>query len=321
MLVDLFLVLVGLIFLFVGGEGLVSGSVAIAEKLNVSKLITGIVIVGAGTSMPELFVSVQAAKEGSPDIALGNVIGSNTSNLLLILGVTVLIMPITSWSRSALAGASVAALAAVALYALVHTNTITQTHGLALIAGVVAYFGISIWREYHGSASVAPTMEAEIGPDGDHLSAGKAVVYVLGGMALLLFGADFLVEGSVSIARTFLVPEAVIGLSLVALGTSLPELAAAIVASVKKHSDVVVGNVIGSNILNILAIIGTTAVIHPIAVNPQFRIVDVPIMLAASLILVALLAFAKKISRGWGIAMLLAYVSYIVYLYHVGLAI
>lgn len=316
MIVDLALVLFGLIFLFVGGEGLVSGSVAIAEKLDVSKLITGIVIVGAGTSMPELFVSVQAAKEGSPDIALGNVIGSNTSNLLLILGVTVLIMPIASWSRAAIAGAAVAALAAVALFFLVHTDTITRTHGLALLAGVIAYFGISIWREYHGSESVAPAMEAEIVPSADHLSTGRAIVYVLGGMVLLLFGADFLVEGSVSIARVFSVPEAVIGLSLVALGTSLPELAAAIVASLKKHSDVVVGNVIGSNILNILAIIGATAVIHPIAVNPQFRIIDVPIMLAASVILVLLLAATNKIGRVWGAVMVVAYASYIAFLYH-----
>lgn len=319
MLHDLLLVAAGLVLLFLGGEGLVRGAVAIADRLGISKLLIGLVIVGFGTSTPELLVSVNAALDGAPEIALGNVVGSNIANVLLIVGVAAVIAPILGWERTAVREALVATLVALAALALVQGEVITRIGGFAMLVVLAGYLFSSYWLERRDRGSRTFQQEAE---EFEDIPLGRpwlAPVLALAGIAALVFGADILVEGAVNIARVFGVPDAVIGLSLVAVGTSLPELATAIVAAIRRHSDVVLGNVIGSNIFNILAILGVTVVIQPIEVSARFRVIDVPVMMATSLMLLVVLFASKRIGRLWGMAMLAAYGVYMVVLFSNGM--
>lgn len=309
----------GLLLLFVGGESLVRGSVAIAERLGLSKLIIGLVIVGFGTSTPELLVSVDAALNGSPEIALGNVVGSNIANILLILGIAALIQPITGWQRSAVREALVAGLVALAMFGLVQGHAITFVEGAALLMVLLVYLLASYWLEKRETAARVFEQEAEEFEDIPITRAWLPPVFVVAGIALLVLGADFLVEGAVSMARVFGVPDAVIGLSLVAVGTSLPELATAIVAALRRHSEVILGNVIGSNIFNVLAILGVTAVIQPVEISDRFRTIDTPIMLAVSCALILLLLATTTIGRAWAVLMLLAYTVYMLFLFSKGM--
>jgi len=320
MLHDLLLVAAGLALLFLGGEGLVRGSVAIAERLGISKLLIGLVIVGFGTSTPELLVSVNAAIDGAPEIALGNVVGSNIANVLLIVGVAAVITPILGWDRTAVREALVAAIVSLAAFALVQGEVITRIEGIAMLVVLSGYLFSSYWLEKRDREAKAFQHEAEEFDDIPVARPWLAPLLALGGIVALVFGADMLVEGAVNIARDFGVPDAVIGLSLVAIGTSLPELATAIVAAIRRHSDVVLGNVIGSNIFNILAILGVTVVIQPIEVSARFREIDTPVMLGAALLLLGLLFASKKVGRGWGALILAAYAAYMVFLFSNGAA-
>ncbi|MFC3119615.1 calcium/sodium antiporter [Jhaorihella thermophila] len=315
MLLDLGYVAAGLVLLFIGGEGLVRGSVAIAERLGISKLLIGLVIVGFGTSTPELLVSVNAALDGAPEIALGNAVGSNIANVLLIVGVAVAILPIAGWERTAVREALVATLVALVLVGLVQGAYIERLEGAAMLTVLIGYLFASYWLERRSSETDTFQQEAAEFEDIPIGNVWVSVAFVVAGIAALVFGADLLVGGAVNIARAFGVSEAVIGLSLVAVGTSLPELATAITAAIRRHSDVVLGNVIGSNIFNILAILGTTAVILPIEVSERFREFDTHVMLAASVLLLGLLAVAPRISRLWGIVMLGAYGAYMTALF------
>jgi len=320
MLHDLLFVAAGLVLLFVGGEGLVRGSVAIAERLGISKLLIGLIIVGFGTSTPELLVSVNAAIDGAPEIALGNVVGSNIANILLIVGVAAIITPILGWARTAVREALVATLVSLATYALIQGEIITRIEGIAMLLVLTGYLFSSYWLEKRNRRATAFQHEAEEFEDIPLPRPWLAPLLVIVGIAALVFGADLLVEGAVNIAREFGVPDAVIGLSLVAIGTSLPELATSIVAAIRRHPDVVLGNVIGSNIFNILAILGVTVVIQPIEVSTRFREIDTPVMLASSLLLLGLLFATKKIGRVLGALMLAAYAAYMVLLFSNGIA-
>ncbi len=315
---DLLLVAAGLALLFVGGEGLVRGAVAIAERFGISKLLIGLVIVGFGTSTPELLVSVNAALDGAPEIALGNVVGSNIANILLIIGIAAAIAPITGWDRGALREAFVATLVALSTLGLVQADVISRLHGTVMLTVLVAYLFSTYWLERRNRKSQTFEHEAEAFEDMPMQRAWQAPLFVVAGIAALVFGADLLVQGSVSIARAYGVSDAVIGLSLVAIGTSLPELATAVVAAVRRQSDVVLGNVIGSNIFNILAILGITVVIQPMDVAARFREIDAPIMVAASLLLLGLLFATRSIGRIWGVLMLAAYAAYMVFLFSTG---
>lgn len=317
---DLLLVTAGLVLLFIGGEGLVRGSVAIAERFGISKLLIGLVIVGFGTSTPELLVSVNAALVGAPEVALGNVVGSNIANVLLITGLAVLIAPVMAWQPAAVREALVMTFVSLAALALVQGAIITRIEGIAMLTVLVGYLFCSYWLERRGHAARAFQKQTEEFEDIALPRPWLAPVLVLGGIAALVFGADMLVEGAVNIARVFDVPDAVIGLSLVAIGTSLPELATAIVAAIRRHPDVVLGNVIGSNIFNILAILGVTVVIRPVEVSARFRDIDTPVMLGAALLLLVLLFATKKIGRRWGLLMLALYAVYMVFLFSNGMS-
>ena len=300
MVQDVTLVAAGLVLLFVGGEALVRGAVAMAERMGVSKLLIGLVIVGFGTSTPELLVSVNAAQDGASEIALGNVVGSNIANILLILGLAAVIAPIMGWARTAVREALVATLVSLVAFALVQGAVISRMEGIAMLLVMVGYLVSSYWLERRDRTAQTFQHEAEAFEGLPAARPWLPPLLALGDIAALVSGADLLVEGAVNIARVFGVPDAVIGLSLVAVGTSLPELATSIVAAIRRQSDVVLGNVIGSNIFNILAILGVTVVIQPIEVSARFREIDTPVMLAAALLLLALLFATRGIGRVWG---------------------
>ncbi|WP_422000660.1 calcium/sodium antiporter [Roseovarius mucosus] len=319
MLHDLVLVAAGLVLLFVGGEALVRGAVAIAERMGVSKLLIGLVIVGFGTSTPELLVSVKAALDGASEIALGNVVGSNIANILLIFGLAAVIAPVMGWARTAVREALVATLVSLVAFALVQGAVISRMEGIAMLLVMVGYLVASYWLERRDRSAQTFQHEAEAFAGGVAVRRWVPPLLALGGIVALVFGADLLVEGAVNIARVYGVPDAVIGLSLVAIGTSLPELATAIVAAIRRQSDVVLGNVIGSNIFNILAILGVTVVIQPIEVSARFRDVDTPVMLGVALLLLALLFATRRIGRGWGLVMLGLYAAYMVMLFTGGM--
>ncbi len=310
---DFVYILVGLAGLYFGGEGLVRGSVALAERMGVSKLIIGLTIVGMGTSAPELLVSLQAALSGKSDIALGNVVGSNIANVLLILGISALVYPIAHWDRAVRRDALVAVGAAVTLLFFVQFETVGRIAGLVMIAGLAAY----LWLVYSAQRKGAAVRAAMPEPlkARDFQATWVSVAFVIGGLLLLIFGADFLVTGAVNIARNFGVPESVIGLTIVAIGTSLPELATSVTAALKRHSDVALGNVVGSNIFNILGILGITALVSPVGVDPGIARFDAPLMAAVTLALLIVLYMRDSITKRMGGAMVGVYAAYILWLF------
>ncbi|WP_126976593.1 calcium/sodium antiporter [Frigidibacter oleivorans] len=303
-----FLLLLGLLGLFLGGELLVRGAVGIARTFRLSPLVIGLTVVGFGTSMPELLVSVSAAAGGNPGIAMGNVVGSNIANILLILGVAALISPVRMGFADLRRDHAVMLAATVALWLAIFGGLLSRIEGLALVAGLLVFLTLAL-----RSGKDAP---AEAGVDaGDVLPPPplwRAGLITLAGLALLVLGARFLVDSATIIARDFGVSEAVIGLTIVAVGTSLPELATTVVAAFRRQADIAVGNVVGSNVFNILGILGITALIAPIPVDPRFFRLDVPLALAVSAGLVALSWALGRLGRMAGAALLAAYGTYVV---------
>lgn len=313
---SLLLVASGLVLLALGGELLVRGAVGMAARLGISPLLAGLTIVGFGTSAPELATSVQAALSGSPGIAMGNVVGSNIANILLVLGLSALILPLTvnpaSFQRDSLAlGGSALLCTGAVMYWVIGPMI-----GIALIACLAGY----IWWAYK-SESAAPcpegarhAAEAEdrpVPPNTGPLVLGGMIV---AGLAAAIVGAGWLVEGAVVLAGAAGVSESVIGLTVVAVGTSLPELIACIVAVLRKHEDVALGNVVGSNICNLLGILGTTAVITPIEVPAEIAAFDIWVMLGVTALLLMQLRSGWKLSRIEGALLVALYVGYSLFL-------
>ena len=315
MLFSLFLVAAGLLVLFLGGESLIRGSVAIANRFQIPKLVIGLLIIGFGTSMPEMLVSIKASLSGSPEIALGNVVGSNIANVLLIIGTSALILPISGWNVHACRGATFSLLAAIMLYFLSFSTTLSAIHGMMMLAGLMIYLTanyIILSRSPNKTENESTDLDQI-----DRLLTGSIVISAVAslvGIMLLMLGAELLINGAVDIARTFGVSDAIIGLSLVAFGTSLPELVAAIVSALKRESEVILGSVIGSNIFNILAILGVTLLIGPINVAERINMVDTPLVMASSLGLLVMLMMMRQIGRISGIVMLGLYGCYMVML-------
>lgn len=299
---DYILVVAGLVGLFFGGEALVRGSVGIARRLALPPLLIGLTVVGFGTSTPELLVSVDAALRGVPDIALGNVIGSNIANILLIVGVSALVWPIRVQGATLRRDVTVMVAAALVLLPLFALGQMGRIAGLALFAGLVIY----LVQAYRSSAPE---------PEEEGLTAPAALpvslLWVVLGLVALMAGARFLVDGAVSIARGHGISEAFIGLTIVAVGTSLPELATSLIAALRRQSEIAIGNIVGSNIFNILGILGATAMIAPIPVAPRFLTFDLPVMIGVSLVLAALLLMRPVVGRGAGVVMLVAYMAYV----------
>lgn len=317
MIVDVLYILAGLALLYFGGEGLIKGAVSLARTFGLSKLLVSAVIVGFGTSMPEMTVSLGAAFKGSPDIALGNVVGSNIANVLLIVGVGAVITPIFVSGAAVRRDAYVMLGASVALCALSFLGAIPFLAGLGMLCCLSLYIYRSYSQDRKAQAAVANGAIPMAEGDGeeDVLSPGKAAGYSLAGLILLVIGASLMVEGAISLARDAGISEAVIGLTIVAVGTSLPELATAVIAALKRHSEVIIGNILGSNIFNILSILGVTAMVSPIRFTGQIASVDVWIMLMVAVALSVFLVLGKPVTRLAGAVMLTSYAGYTFWLY------
>lgn len=293
----------GLVGLAVGGELLVRGAVGIAQKLGVSTLFTGLVIVGFATSMPEMVASVQAALDGAPGIAWGNIVGSNIANTLLILGASALVMPIvlTGTGRR---DAVVALAATLLLWGLALSGVGVRWIGFTLLALIVAYI---VWRYRHPGGALLEE-DVDDGPSNGWLAGGLFLV----GLVVLVAGGNALVTGAISLATIFKVPDTVIGLTIVAVGTSLPELAASVAAALRGKSGLAIGNVVGSNIYNILLIGGTTMSIAPDPVSAELAGLQMSLLTASAAGLLALLWFAKRIGRVLGAGLVALFAANVV---------
>ncbi len=313
---DLIYLVMGLLLLLLGGESLLRGSVAVAEKLNLSTLFVSMVLVGFGTSAPELMVSVAAAAKGAPDIALGNVIGSNIANILLILGLSATFIPIVCRRKEMMRDMFAVLISSIVLAGLALNGLVSRTAGLFMLVSLIAYIAYAYLTQHSGTLGDnvhRDRLEADAGASSLSLYAALAICGA--GFLFLAGGAHFLIEGATSIAEQLGVSKAVIGLTIVAVGTSLPELATAVVAAMRKHGDVVIGNVIGSNLFNILGVLGATAAISPIPVARRLAEVDVWVMLAVALALAPLIWTGRKIGRIDGFIFVSLYVMYTVWTY------
>ncbi len=309
-------VLGGFVLLLFGAEFLVRGAVALARRFKVSPMVIGMTIVAYGTTAPELVVSLEAALSGAPGIAVGNVVGSNIANILLILGCASLVYPIRCTPRLLYRDSSVMLGAAILFVALALIGTISRTQGILMIAAIVVYSVYTYWAERRRSRRddifERETEEFAEGPR----SVWLASLAVIGGIASVVVGARILISGAVTAARFFGVGEEVIGLTLVAVGTSLPELATAVVAAWRHHTDVAIGNVIGANIYNLLAIMGVVSIVTPLTIPSQIVRFDVWFMLAVTLALVVAVTAFKGINRMTGGIFLCTYGIYIVLQYY-----
>lgn len=309
----------GLLLLIAGGELLVRGAVQAAERLGISPLVIGLTLVGFGTSTPELVTSVKAGLDGSPGIAFGNVVGSNIANILLIAGVSALICPIIV-ARSALRRDAVAMVAvALGFAVLAATLPFGRITGAALVALLVGYLWFVIRQEkaaadggaLHDKSAALSQADPALTPVPATGSIVLPLVIALAGLGLVVAGGSFLVSGAVAVARGFGVSETVIGLTIVAVGTSMPELVTSVIAALKRQGDVAFGNVVGSNIYNILGIGGATALIAPSNVPPEIVGFDAPLMVAVSLLIVLFAATGLRIGRREGGVLVAGYLSYI----------
>ena len=312
MMLNILLLLLGIALLTVGGEALIRGSLAAAKRLGVSPLLSGLVIVGFGTSAPELVVSVNAAVEGRPDIAVGNVVGSNIGNILLILGICALISPLAVKPLALRRDAVTVVAASVLFLVLVGGSALARADAAIFLVALGAYLVWAYWSERFHAAPSGELHQAEA----DELSAiPKSVLWtvtaVASGLLFLIAGSQVLLVGAIGIAAYLGVPEAVIGLTLVAVGTSLPELSISVIAAVRRHADVAVGNILGSNIFNLLGILGVSALLQPLPVHARILQFDQWVMLGSSLLLLLFLYTGRRLSRTEGGGLLIGYGVYL----------
>lgn len=301
----------GIALLTLGGEALVRGAVSGAERLGVSALFTGLVIVGFGTSAPELVVSVNAALDNKPDIAIGNVVGSNIGNIMLILGLCALIYPLTTRLEALKRDGLVMLLATLLFIVLGFSGTLGRLDSVLFLAGLVGYLVWAYLSERQGVPNVDLQADATA-PATRPLSTPWIVAGVVGGLALLIGGSQLLLYGAVGLAQSAGISEAVIGLTIVAVGTSLPELAVSLVAAIRRHADVAVGNILGSNIFNLLGILGVSAFLQPLTLVDRMIVFDQWVMLGSAVILLVFLYTGLRLSRPEGAVLLLGYVAYVV---------
>ncbi|MGB3795112.1 MAG: calcium/sodium antiporter [Alteraurantiacibacter sp.] len=329
-LVDIGILLGGLLLLMIGGDVMVRGAVRIAERLNLSPMLIGLVIVGLGTSSPELAASVQAALAGSPGLAIGNIVGSNIANLLLVLGAAALIAPLAVDRTSLWRDGGVGLAAALAMIIASFTLGLDRIVATVLLIGLALY----IWSAYKQEKMATPGADQSARPAIDHSAAfgraaasegfdpelsaqnnthgslAKALLFFVVGLVLIVGGGTLLVNGAVSIASAFGVSEAVIGLTIVAFGTSAPELVTSVIAAMRGQSDIALGNVLGSNIYNMLFIGGVTGLAAPSDFPAQIVTFDLPLAALAAFVVMVFAYTGGRLSRREGGILLAAYVAY-----------
>lgn len=311
-LLQVFLLVVGFVLLIKGADFFVDGSGSIARKLQIPDIIVGLTIVAMGTSAPELAVSVSAALGGSTEIAMGNVVGSNILNILIILGISALIVPLAVDKSMFKRDFPVLLLTAVLLpaMALLFGDKVGLIAGIIFLVIFVFYIFLAVRAAIAYRKSGAGDGESKI----KVLPWWQSILYTIGGAAVIVFGGNLSVEAAKKIAAACGISEAIIGLTVVALGTSLPELVTSVIAAKKGSSDIALGNIVGSNIFNILFILGTTAVIKPVPV-PQSGFVDMMVLLGITVLLFIICVTTKKINRVAGASFLALYVAYATYLF------
>jgi cation:H+ antiporter len=308
MITSIVFIAFALLLLFFGAEGLVRGSSSLALRAGLSPLLVGLTIVAFGTSSPELVVSVKAALDQQGDLSVGNVVGSNSFNIGIILGLTALLCPIPVHRQIIKIDAPIALGVAGLLLLFLQDKILTRNEGLVLLIGIIAYTAMNI---------VLARKEASNGKvSKDESLSGVSknwmidIVFILGGLGILVLGSRLLVDNSITLAKAFGVSEAVIGLTIVAAGTSMPELATSIVAAVRKQPDIAIGNVVGSNVFNILGILGVASVISPIHA-PGISWIDYAAMIIFTALLIPLLYAGRVLHRIEGILLLALYCGYL----------
>ena len=310
---DLVLVILGFIFLIFGGESVVQGAITIARKMNVSPLLIGFTIVAVGTSLPELAVTLNAVSSNNQDLvdlAVGGVLGSNVANVMLVLGTAAMLgacdKPGVGIKKDALA----VIMASIILLFTVLMGEVTQIIGILMVIALISYYAYS----YNYSKKLGLDEELEETWIGENMLLAM-IVTILGG-AMIVLGAELLIEGSKGIADSFGISESIVGLSVIALGTSLPELAVTMVAALRGHKGVAIGNVLGSNVINILGILGiSSAYAGGIIVSEEFAGRDIWIVMITSGLVAMMLLNERKITKTLGVTMVIGYLSYMVLLY------
>lgn len=308
MIVDLAMVAGGFLLLMGGADYLVRGAVGLARRIGVSTLVIGLTVVALGTSLPELVVSLRAAIGGNTGLAVGNIVGSNIANILLILGVAAVIWPVAC-ARTTLFRDGSAMVAATALFVVVGlAGGYGRLYGIVGLGLLVAYM---TWCYYHDrrDGGLAAREAEEVEPIQG--SAALLLLAILGGLVAVVAGGELLVHGAVGIARTLGVSEEVIGLTLVAFGTSVPELATTVVAAMRRHADVALGNVLGSNLFNLLGVLGVTAIVVPLPLPDKIAAFDLWVMAGVSILLVPLMRSGWRLGRLEGGLFIMLYIAFV----------
>lgn len=310
------LLVCGLALLVAGAELLVRGAASVASALGISPLVIGLTVVSFGTSAPELVTGIVAAVRGEPGIVIGNVVGSNIFNVLMILGLAAVFAPLAVDRQLIRVDVPVMVALSAFVWALAGDGTLARWEGALLVAGLLVYVVVTV----RASRRAAPELEDRVS-EGLHLPPaprrlGRDVVLIVVGLALLVWGAAWLVDGAAGVARALGVSELVIGLTLVAAGTSLPELATSVVAALRGHTDIAVGNVVGSNVFNLLAVLGTSAVVARggVGVSPQALAFDLPVMLLVAAACVPVFLSGGKVERWEGALFLGVYAGYLAWM-------
>ena len=309
---DWYAIVGGLVLLTIGAELLIRGATAMARQFGVSELLIGLTLVGFGTSTPELVSSVQAAFAGSPGVAVGNVVGSNIANILFILGLSAAIAPFAVDQKAFRRDGFVCLAATLMAVGVSMTGEFGRLAGAAFLAAITLYIVFAFLSERRQPNS--PLAEKHLA-DAAKVQGPKTIwldiIMAIGGLALLVGGAKFLVTGSINIAASLGVSETIIGLTIVAIGTSLPELVTSVMAAFRGKSGLALGNVVGSNIYNIFGILGLTAVIHPVAAPAEIVAFDNWVMLGATLMMMIFTMSKSRLSRAEGVLMAVAYMLYL----------
>jgi len=303
----------GSIGLFIGAEGLVRGASSLAIRLGISPLVVGLTVVAFATSSPEMVVSIKAAIEGNPGIVVGNVVGSNICNIALILGVAAMISPMSIKSQVIKREIPIMIIVSVILLLVLLDDTITRMEGVFLVIGIITYIILGYKYSIKKMDNKEVIKEFEESIPKSPYKIWQSIIFILTGLALLLLGSNLFVDGAVAVAENFGVSQAVIGLTIIALGTSLPELTTSVVASFKNENDIAIGNAVGSNVFNILSILGVSSLVRPIA-DTGVTMVDLSIMMFFAILILPLSRSKFTLRRWEGALLFCGYIAYMIYL-------
>lgn len=314
--------LAGLAALIVGAEVMVKGGSRLAARLGISPIVVGLTVVSIGTSMPELAVGVTAAGQGSGALAVGNIAGTNVVNLFLILGLSAAMVPLVLQLRTIRLELPMMAVAALLLFVLAADGVMTRADGAILLTGAVVYTAVVIRSAHRESRAVvgefaqAYTEDAAEEPSGGRRQTLREAAMLVGGIALVVVGAEWLVDGSVGMAREFGVSDALIGLTVVAIGTSAPELATTVMSTLRGDRDIAIGNLVGSSIYNIALILGVTCLVpaNGLELPSSLVRIDIPIMVIVALLCIPIFITGRRVSRTEGVLMVTAYLGYLTFL-------